>query len=171
MKARSKIYLVDSKGLVVKDRFEGEVLQHHKLPYAHDMSTMDNLLETVKTLQPDCLIGVSAQPKTFTKEVCEAMAAQKDRPVIMALSNPTSQAECSAEEAYTWTDGRCVFASGSPFDPVELNGQTFYPGQGNNAYVFPGIGLGLNVSRDLTLTLTLKSNPRPQRLEGRTSHR
>ena len=90
--ARSKIHLVDSKGLVVKNRFEGEVLQHHKEPYAHENAPCDNLLDVVKTLKPDCLIGVSAVPKTFTKDVCEAMAEINERPVIMALSNPTSQA-------------------------------------------------------------------------------
>jgi len=150
--ARSKIFLVDSKGLVVKERMETEKLQHHKLPYAHDQPKMATLLEAVKELKPDCLIGVSAVPKTFTQEVCETMAQLNETPVIMALSNPTSQAECSAEEAYTWTDGRCVFASGSPFDPVEYKGKTFSPGQGNNAYVFPGIGLGLNVSRAVQVT-------------------
>jgi len=151
--ARSKIFLVDSKGLVVQSRADGgEQLQHHKLPYTHDVDAATNLLEAVEQLKPQCLIGVSAVPKTFTKEVCEAMASINERPVIMALSNPTSQAECSAEEAYTWTDGKCIFASGSPFDPVEYGGQTFSPGQGNNAYVFPGIGLGLNVSRAVTVT-------------------
>ncbi|KAL8091625.1 hypothetical protein AgCh_034038 [Apium graveolens] len=84
--------------------------------------------------------------KTFTKEVVEAMASFNKKPLIMALSNPTSQAECTAEEAYNWCEGRAVFASGSPFDPVKYNDQLFIPAQANNAYIFPGLGLGLVMS-------------------------
>ncbi|KAL8148121.1 hypothetical protein AgCh_005460 [Apium graveolens] len=92
------------------------------------------------------LIGTSGQGKTFTKEVVEAMASFNKKPLIMALSNPTSQVECTAEEAYNWSEGRTVFASGSPFDPVKYNDQLFIPGQANNAYIFPGLGLGLVMS-------------------------
>jgi len=89
------------------------------------------------------LVGVSGQAKTFTKEIVQAMAGFNQHPVIFALSNPTSKAECTAEEAYTWTNGRAVFASGSPFAPVKIGGKTLVPGQGNNAYIFPGVGLGI----------------------------
>ncbi len=140
--ARRQIYLVDSKGLVVASRMSE--LQHHKVAYAHDVPVSSSLLETVERIKPSVLIGVCTIPHTFNEAVCAKMAEIHDRPVIFALSNPTSKAECTAAEAYTWTRGRCVFASGSPFDPVTLEtGETFVPGQGNNAYVFPGIGLGV----------------------------
>ncbi|OQS05605.1 NADP-dependent malic enzyme [Thraustotheca clavata] len=139
--ARKQIYLVDSKGLVIAERKEG--LQHHKLNYAHDVPAASTLIETIERVQPSVLIGVCTIAKTFNQQVCELMASINERPVIFALSNPTSKAECTAEEAYTWTKGKCVFASGSPFDPVTLGDEVFVPGQGNNAYVFPGIGLGV----------------------------
>ena len=139
--ARKQIYLVDSSGLVTKNRINS--LQHHKLPFAHDIDSAPDLLSAIQILKPSVLIGVSAVPNTFNETVCKTMALLHDRPVIFALSNPTSKAECTAIEAYTWTEGKCIFASGSPFDPVTLpDGQQFTPGQGNNAYVFPGIGLG-----------------------------
>ena len=131
---------MDSKGLIVKGR---DSLTEHKLHYAHAHAPCADLLSAVKSLKPTMLIGASGQPKTFTPEIVKAMAAFNERPVIFALSNPTSKAECTAEEAYTWTDGRAVFASGSPFAPVKINGKTHVPGQGNNAYIFPGVGLGV----------------------------
>ena len=138
--ARKRCWFVDSKGLIVKTRTD---LSTHKLHFAHDHAPCGDLLSAVKFLKPTMLIGVSGQPKTFTEEIVKLMAATNQRPVIFALSNPTSKAECTAEEAYTWTEGRAIFASGSPFKPVTIKGQTLVPGQGNNAYIFPGIGLGI----------------------------
>uniref|UniRef100_A0A1B6CTZ5 Malic enzyme n=2 Tax=Clastoptera arizonana TaxID=38151 RepID=A0A1B6CTZ5_9HEMI len=140
--ARSKIYLVDSKGLIVKDRPEGGITEH-KAKFAHKHAPIRNLADAVKTLKPTILIGAAAIGGVFTPEILKDMATFNKRPVIFALSNPTSKAECTAEEAYTHTDGKAVFASGSPFDPVTYKGQTFYPGQGNNSYIFPGVALGV----------------------------
>ncbi|KAL8054334.1 hypothetical protein ABFS82_05G132900 [Erythranthe guttata] len=141
---RKKIWLVDSKGLIVSSRKES--LQHFKKPWAHDHEPIKELLAAVKAIKPTVLIGTSGVGQTFTKEVVEAMASMNEKPLILALSNPTSQSECTAEEAYTWSEGRAIFASGSPFDPVEYNGKVFVPGQANNAYIFPGFGLGLIMS-------------------------
>ncbi|KAI9192202.1 hypothetical protein LWI28_019499 [Acer negundo] len=141
---RKKVWLVDSKGLIVSSRKES--LQHFKKPWAHEHEPVKGLLDAVKAIKPTMLIGTSGTGKTFTKEVVEAMSSFNEKPVIFALSNPTSQSECTAEEAYTWSEGRAIFASGSPFDPVEYDGKVFTPGQGNNAYIFPGLGLGLIMS-------------------------
>ncbi|GAB2275792.1 hypothetical protein Dimus_010542 [Dionaea muscipula] len=138
---RKKIWLVDSKGLLVSSRMES--LQQFKKPWAHEHEPVTTLLEAVQAIKPTILIGTSGVGKTFTQEVVEAMASFNEKPLILALSNPTSQSECTAEEAYTWTKGSTIFASGSPFDPVEYDGKTFVPGQANNAYIFPGFGLGL----------------------------
>ena len=138
--ARQRIWFVDSKGLIVKGR---EGLVEHKLHYAHDHAPCADLLSAVKAIQPTMLVGVSGQPRTFTEEIVKTVGSFNNRPVIFALSNPTSKAECTAEEAYKWTDGRAIFASGSPFAPVTLNGKLHVPGQGNNAYIFPGVGLGV----------------------------
>ncbi|CBI28009.3 NADP-dependent malic enzyme [Vitis vinifera] len=141
---RKKIWLVDSKGLIVSSRKDS--LQQFKKPWAHEHEPVKDLLHAVKVIKPTVLIGSSGVGKAFTKEVIEAMASCNEKPLILALSNPTSQSECTAEEAYTWTQGRAIFASGSPFDPVEYNGKTFVPGQANNAYIFPGLGMGLVIS-------------------------
>jgi malate dehydrogenase (oxaloacetate-decarboxylating)(NADP+) len=141
--ARRLCWFFDSTGLVVESR---EDLTHHKRAFAHEGDFTADFLEAVERLRPAAIIGVSGQPQTFTKPILAAMARINERPIVFALSNPTSRAECTAEQAYAWTDGRAVFASGSPFPAVELGDKRFVPGQGNNAYVFPGVGLGLIVS-------------------------
>ncbi|OMP11759.1 Malic oxidoreductase [Corchorus capsularis] len=141
---RKKIWLVDSKGLIVSSRKES--LQHFKQPWAHEHEPVKDLLGAVKAIKPTVLIGSSGVGRTFTKEIIEIVSSFNEKPLIMALSNPTSQSECTAEEAYTWSEGRAIFASGSPFDPFEYNGKLFVPGQANNAYIFPGFGLGLVIS-------------------------
>ncbi|XP_062090892.1 NADP-dependent malic enzyme [Humulus lupulus] len=141
---RKKIWLVDSKGLIVSSRKES--LQHFKQPWAHEHEPVKDLLSAVKAIKPTVLIGSSGVGRTFTKEVIEAVSSFNEKPLILALSNPTSQSECTAEEAYTWSQGGAIFASGSPFDPVEYNGKVYVSGQANNAYIFPGFGLGLVIS-------------------------
>jgi len=138
--ARQKCWFVDSQGLVVKSRTD---LAEHKLPYAHDHEFLPDLLSAVEALKPTAIIGVSGQGSTFTQAIVEKMAELNEKPIILALSNPTSKSECTATQAYTWSKGRAIFASGSPFDAVTLNGQTYVPGQGNNSYIFPGVGLSV----------------------------
>lgn len=138
--ARSRCLFIDSKGTVVAGRAD---LPAHKRAFAQDRAPLDGLVAAIEAFRPTVLIGASGQGGAFTPEVLAAMARSCDRPVIFALSNPTSKSECTAEQAYRHTGGRAVFASGSPFDPVTLDGRTHAPGQANNSYVFPGVGLGL----------------------------
>ena len=138
--ARKRCWFVDSKGLVVKNR---EDLAEHKRPFAHDHEFLSDRVEIIEGVRPTALIGVTGKAGAFSRPILEAAAKVNVRPIIFALSNPTSVAECTAEEAYRWTDGRAIFASGSPFDPVTVGGKKFAPAQGNNAYIFPGVGLGV----------------------------
>ncbi|XP_063244213.1 NADP-dependent malic enzyme-like isoform X2 [Bacillus rossius redtenbacheri] len=140
--ARSNIWMVDIDGLLVKNRPEGN-LEGHKLYYAKDHAVTKSLQEVVREIKPSILIGASACGGAFTPEILKDLASFNERPIIFALSNPTSKAECTAEQAYTNTDGRCIFSSGSPFAPVNYKGKMYYPGQGNNAYIFPGVALGV----------------------------
>jgi len=148
--ARECCWFMDSKGLLVKDR--GDRLPEHKAPFAHPHPHTTSLAEAVRLLKPTALIGVSGTTGAFTREVVEAMAAQNAHPIIFALSNPTSKAECTAEQAYGWSGGRAIYASGSPFAPVTVNGQQRVPGQGNNIYIFPGVGLGVLASEAREVT-------------------
>jgi malate dehydrogenase (oxaloacetate-decarboxylating)(NADP+) len=138
--SRSKCWFMDSKGLVVQSRTD---LVEHKKPYAHNYPFLADLQGAIQVLRPTALIGVSAQQNAFTQPVLQALAQVNAQPIILALSNPTSKSECTAEQAYAATDGRCVFVAGSPFDPVVYQGRTYIPGQGNNSYIFPGLGLGV----------------------------
>ena len=136
--AVKRLWFVDQHGIIVKNRDD---LMSHNIPYAHDYEQL-SFVDAIKAIKPHILIGATGAPGTFTQEVIEAMSATNERPAIFALSNPTSRAECTAEQAYEWSEGRAIFTSGSPFNAVEFGGKTHQPGQGNNAYVFPGIGLG-----------------------------
>ncbi|SPP87968.1 NADP-dependent malic enzyme isoform X1 [Drosophila guanche] len=148
--AKSRIWMVDSRGVIVRDRPKGG-LTEHKLHFAQTHDPIDTLEEAVRRVRPNVLIGAAAQGGAFTKEILEQMAEINETPIIFALSNPTSKAECTAEEAYTHTQGKCIFASGSPFAPVTYNGRKFYPGQGNNSYIFPGVALGVLCAGMLTI--------------------
>ena len=147
--ARARCWLVDSRGLVVKGRAD---LASHKLPYAQDHALIRDFPSAVRVLKPTAIVGVAAVGETFTREVLEEMARNNARPIVFALSNPTSKSECTAEHAYRWTAGRALFASGCPFDPVKVDGRTFVPRQGNNSYIFPGVGLGTIVSKARRIT-------------------
>lgn len=146
--ARRRLWLVDSKGLVVASR---DNLPSHKLPYAHDYPAMD-FVTAINELKPTALIGATGVAGAFSQSALQLMADINPRPIIFALSNPTAKAESTAEQAYRWTDGRAIFASGSPFDPVEIDGKRLVPRQGNNAYIFPGVGLGALASATTRIT-------------------
>jgi malic enzyme len=144
--AHKCFYLIDSKGLVTTTR--GDTLENHKIPFARsDCQEKKTLLDVIKCIKPTAIIGLSGQGGTFTEDVIREMAKNNKKPIIFPLSNPTSKSECSAEDAYKFTNGTCIFASGSPFDEVVLDGITYKPGQGNNMYIFPGLGLGTVVSQ------------------------
>ncbi len=146
--ARSRLWFVDSKGLVVTSRVDLDL----KRRFARDLPPHRDLLSVIEAVQPTAIIGASGQPGAFTPAVLTAMARINSRPIVFALSNPTSQSECTAEEAYRYTDQRAIFASGSPFEPVVMAGQTFVPGQANNSYIFPGVGLGILASQASRVT-------------------
>jgi malate dehydrogenase (oxaloacetate-decarboxylating)(NADP+) len=142
--ARRRCFFIDSKGLIVTSRRD---LNPHKRVFAAETAGVPDCLSAVKLVKPTAIVGVSGRPGTFTKKVLEAMAAINERPIVFAMSNPTSHSECTAEQAYRFTGGRAIFASGSPFAPVDYKGKRFVPGQGNNAYIFPGVGLGITACR------------------------
>jgi malate dehydrogenase (oxaloacetate-decarboxylating)(NADP+) len=154
-KAREHIFLVDSHGLVTKSRLAS--LAHHKVNFAHDVEECPDLLSAVNMIEPTALIGVSAVPSSFTREICEKMVAMNARPIICALSNPTSKAECTAQQAYEWTDGKAIFSSGSPFPPVTMpDGRRFIPGQGECACSFFLLSICCILTSNLTFFLKSK---------------
>jgi malate dehydrogenase (oxaloacetate-decarboxylating)(NADP+) len=138
--ARKRNALFDINGLLVTSRTD---LADFQRPFAQDRLAVSSFVEAVKAMRPTGIIGVSTVPKLFTHEVIEAMAEINEHPIIFPYSNPTSRSECTAEEAYRWSSGRAVFASGSPFPPVEVAGRHFVPGQGNNIYIFPAMGMAV----------------------------
>ncbi|KRY21084.1 NADP-dependent malic enzyme, mitochondrial [Trichinella patagoniensis] len=137
--AKKNIWMVDSKGLIVKGRSH---LNEHKLEFAQDHAEVQSLEDIINKVKPTAIIGAATITGAFNETILRTMAKLNDRPIIFALSNPTSKSECTAEQAYKFTDGRAIFASGSPFDKVEYGGKVFCPGQGNNSYIFPGVALG-----------------------------
>ena len=146
--ARKRCFLYDSKGLVVASRTD---LSHHKQEFAHEAEFTKTFEESIEQLRPTAIVGVAAQPNAFNEGVIRRMSELNERPIIFALSNPTSKAECSAEMAYRFSNGKALFASGSPFAPVDIDGQHFVPRQGNNAYVFPALGRGATFARSKTM--------------------
>ena len=138
--ARSRNILFDVQGLLVDSRTD---LADFQKPFALRHAPVATFVEAVRQLRPTGIIGVSAVPKLFNQPVVEALAQINPRPIVFPYSNPTSRSECTAEEAYRWSDGRAIFASGSPFPPVQWGGHTFLPGQGNNVYVFPAVGMAV----------------------------
>ena len=112
-------------------------------PYAHPHAPLRDFVAVIESLRPTAIIGVSTKGKAFNQRVVEAMARLNERPIIFAYSNPTDHAECTAEEAYRWSGGRALYAAGVPFPPVRCGGKTLVPGQGNNLYIFPAVGLAI----------------------------
>ena len=148
-KARSRNALFDVNGLIVSSRID---LADFQKPFVQDRAPISTFVEAVKAIRPTGIIGVSTVPKLFNREVIEAMAKINERPIIFPYSNPTSRSECTAEEAYQWSNGRAVFASGSPFPPVEFAGRRFIPGQGNNVYIFPAMGMAVYATEATRVT-------------------
>jgi malate dehydrogenase (oxaloacetate-decarboxylating)(NADP+) len=141
--AQSRFALLDKYGLITRDR---QNMPDEQKPYAVSASpeVRDgmSLVETIRQFKPNILLGLSGVGGIFSEEAIREMSKYCPRPIIFPLSNPTTHAECSAEQAFKWTNGRAIFASGSPFDPVQMDGQTYWPNQGNNMFIFPGLGLG-----------------------------
>lgn len=139
--ARRQIWTLDSQGLVTLERFDS--LSEHKRPFAQDSAPLPDLLAVIQAIRPTILIGVSGQAGSFNEAVIREMHRHCERPILFPLSNPTSKSECTAEQAYEWTNGAALFASGSPFPPVTRGGHLLVPGQCNNMYIFPGVGQGV----------------------------
>lgn len=140
VEALERIWMFNSKGLLVNSRTD---LENYKKTFAHDHEPIADFITAIRQLKPTAIIGVSAIGGAFTKEIIETMSAINEFPLIFPYSNPTTHSECSAEEAYRWSAGKAIFASGSPFEVVELYGKKFIPGQGNNVFIFPAMGLAV----------------------------
>jgi malate dehydrogenase (oxaloacetate-decarboxylating)(NADP+) len=147
--ARSRISMFDIEGLLEGSRAD---LSPDQKVYAHNAAPSKDLVAVIESLKPTVLIGVSTKGGAFSQKVVAAMSRLNDRPIIFALSNPTNKAECSAEDAYRWSNGKALFAAGVQFPDVSLNGQTFHPGQANNFYIYPAIGLATYVARPRRIT-------------------
>jgi len=147
--ARARIWMFDVNGLLESRRKD---LLDFQRPYAHLHAPTKDFVEAIETIKPIAIIGVSTVAKAFNRRVIEAIARVNQRPIIFPYSNPTSHLECTAEEAYRWSEGRAIFASGSPFPPVRFRDRTFVPGQGNNVYIFPAIGLAVYAARAKRVT-------------------
>src|SRR6266478_5670781 len=147
--ARARIWLFDVNGLLESTRKD---LADFQKPYAHQHAPTKDFVQAIEAIKPNAIIGVSTVAKAFNQRVIEAMSRVNQRPIIFPYSNPTSHSECTAEEAYRWSQGRAVFASGSPFAPVRLDDRTFVPGQGNNVYIFPAIGMAVYATRAKRIT-------------------
>jgi len=140
--AKTHIYLFDQKGLLTTTRPGGADAHNVAFARTDGGPEIKTLLELINHVKPHCLFGLSGAGPFFGEEVIKAMCESSPRPLIFPLSNPTAKAEVTAENAYKWSEGKCIFAAGSPFKPVELNGKTYVPGQGNNVFIFPGVGFG-----------------------------
>jgi malate dehydrogenase (oxaloacetate-decarboxylating)(NADP+) len=147
--ARKRVSMFDINGLLEPSRAD---LSEAQKVYAHKAAPSKDLVKTIETLKPSVLIGVSTKGGAFNQRVVEAMSRLNERPIIFALSNPTDKAECSAEQAYTWSNGKVLYAAGVQFPDVIVNGKTFHPGQANNFYIFPAIGLATYAARPRRLT-------------------
>jgi malate dehydrogenase (oxaloacetate-decarboxylating)(NADP+) len=147
--AQSRISMFDVEGLLEPSRAD---LSPWQKPYAHDAKPSRDLVETIEALKPTILIGVSTKGGAFTQRVVETMSRLNERPIIFALSNPTDRAECTAEQAYTWSKGKALYAAGVQFPNVTVDNKTFYPGQANNFYIFPAIGLATYAARPVRIT-------------------
>jgi malate dehydrogenase (oxaloacetate-decarboxylating)(NADP+) len=147
--ARSRISMFDINGLIEPSRAD---LSESQKAYAHKSEPSKDFVKTIESLKPTILIGVSAKGGAFNQRVVETMSRLNERPIIFALSNPTDRAECTAEQAYTWSKGKALYAAGVQFPEVTMNGKTFHPGQANNFYIFPAIGLATYVTRPRRIT-------------------
>lgn len=147
--ARSRVHMFDVNGLLESTRSD---LVDFQLPYAHQHAPAKDFVAAIQSIKPTTIIGVSTIGGAFTKRVVEAMALINKRPVILALSNPTEHAECTPEQAYTWSKGRAIYAAGVQFPPVHLDGKTFLPGQANNFFIFPAVGMAIYVTQAKRVT-------------------
>jgi malate dehydrogenase (oxaloacetate-decarboxylating)(NADP+) len=138
--ALSRCWMFDINGLLVKSRTD---LAEHQKQFAHDGEPSNDFAESILKIKPTAIIGVSTVGGAFNQQVIENMSAINERPIIFPYSNPTSHSECTAEQAYQWSKGKAIFASGSPFAPVTYNGKIYTPGQGNNVFIFPALGMAI----------------------------